>query len=147
MKTPYESAPVDQTLDTPAWFFEARERAGPLTPIEHCYRAVSTKGFAALVACDAVMGRASLTAEGERWLLPIVRHLIGLHRPLPLSALDWIALYHRSRDLALRHFSDWNKRAGRSATTPAGLAVRRRCLRSGSRHQASAKVHASNHVY
>ena len=135
---PNHASPLNtETLDIPASFFQAREQAGPLTPMEHCYRAVCTKGFAALIECDAVMGLAQLTPAGERWLAPIIRNVLELDGPWPLAALDWIALYHRSRDLALRHFSEWNERTQRPAHTPTRVAYRLRAGRFGKGREAA----------
>ena len=109
------------TLDMPDSFFAGREQAGPLTPLEACYRAIGTLGFAGLIRCDAVMGMAELTPAGERWLEPVVRHVLHLDGPLPLSALDWIRLYHQARDTALRHFSAWNTQANHYAPVSRSL--------------------------
>ena len=109
------------TRDMPDSFFAVRELAGPLTPMEACYRAIGTLGFAGLIRCDAVMGSAELTPNGERWLEPVLRHVLHFEGPLPISALEWIHLYHRARDTALRHFSAWNTQAHHNA--PVSLAL------------------------
>lgn len=98
-----------QTHDMPADFFLNREQAGPLTPIEQCYRAICTLGFARMIRCDSVMGQAELTVEGERWLEPVVRQILHWEGPLPVAAIDWITVYHRARHTALTHFSGWNR--------------------------------------
>jgi len=119
--------------DMPDSFFAVREQAGPLTPMEACYRAIGTLGFTRLIHCDAVMGRAELTADGERWLEPVLRQVLHLDGPLPLAAVDWIHLYHRARDTALKHFSAWNRRVAMTALNENAM-PRHRWLSSVGRH-------------
>lgn len=104
------------TCTMPAAFFRAREQAGPLSPIEHCYRNIGDARFQDLVQCDAVMGCAQLTSFGERWLAPVVKEIYGPQKPLPTGALDWIDAYHRARQVALEHFAQWNGRKPLAST-------------------------------
>ena len=115
------------TCTMPAAFFAAREQAGPLSAMEHCYRNIGDARFQDLVQCDSVMGCAQLTSFGERWLAPVVRAIYGSHKPLPTGALDWIDAYHKARQVALEHFAQWNGRNARK--TPGSVPGQQPLLR------------------
>ena len=89
-------------------FFAARIAFGPLTPLEECQRKVAQLGFRNLIQCDAVMCGAELTDAGRRWLLPVIRQALDYQQSLPISATEWIELYHRARHCSIKHFADWN---------------------------------------
>ncbi len=96
------------SIDIEDAFFAARIAFGPLTPQEECQRKVAQLGFRALIQCDAVMCSAELTDAGRRWLLPVIRKALDYQQPLPISATEWINLYHRARHCSIKHFADWN---------------------------------------
>ena len=85
--------------------FRNRERHGPLTFLETCYKTVVSREWSDFLDPDPFLATARLTSAGRRHLLPVIRQD---HRgELPVAMLDWVRLYQQAHKRALRHFTDW----------------------------------------